>query len=88
MTPCFLYWEALDSVPIEQQVLLIGELKGHAAGQHMHWPNRCATLWSIHHVPPSAQVFKCIEDQHGNHVIQKCAWPCKAESPWKAEALI
>ena len=28
---CRVVQKALDSVPIEQQVLLIGELKGHAA---------------------------------------------------------
>ena len=43
---CRVVQKALDSVPIEKQVQLIGELKGH--------------------------VLKCIEDQHGNHVIQKC----------------
>ena len=36
----------LQTVSVEQQVLLVGELKSH--------------------------VIKCVEDQNGNHVVQKC----------------
>lgn len=49
--------QALDSVPIEQQVLLIGELKGHAA--RLQWerrPNPCLAFFPPFFSPGSARL--------------------------------
>lgn len=46
MYGCRVIQKALESIPLEQQKLIIAELEGN--------------------------VLKCVKDQNGNHVVQKC----------------
>ena len=46
MYGCRVIQKALESIPLEQQKLVISELEGN--------------------------VLKCVKDQNGNHVVQKC----------------
>lgn len=46
MYGCRVIQKALESIPLEQQQLIIAELEGN--------------------------VLKCVKDQNGNHVVQKC----------------
>ena len=46
MYGCRVIQKALESIPLEQQKLIISELEGN--------------------------VLKCVKDQNGNHVVQKC----------------
>ena len=46
MYGCRVIQKALESIPLEQQKIIISELEGN--------------------------VLKCVKDQNGNHVVQKC----------------
>ena len=46
MYGCRVIQKALESIPLEQQKIIIAELEGN--------------------------VLKCVKDQNGNHVVQKC----------------
>ena len=46
MYGCRVIQKALESIPLDQQKLIISELEGN--------------------------VLKCVKDQNGNHVVQKC----------------
>ncbi len=46
MYGCRVIQKALESIPLEQQQIIISELEGN--------------------------VLKCVKDQNGNHVVQKC----------------
>ena len=46
MYGCRVIQKALESIPLEQQKLIISELEGN--------------------------VLRCVKDQNGNHVVQKC----------------
>jgi pumilio RNA-binding family len=46
MYGCRVIQKALESIPLEQQELIVEELQGN--------------------------VLKCVKDQNGNHVVQKC----------------
>ena len=46
MYGCRVIQKALESIPLDQQQLIISELEGN--------------------------VLKCVKDQNGNHVVQKC----------------
>ena len=46
MYGCRVIQKALESIPLEQQKLIIAELEGN--------------------------VLRCVKDQNGNHVVQKC----------------
>ena len=81
MYGCRVIQKALESIPLEQQKLIIAELEGNintifiVLGRFHHFSYvsvHILDLFLIIHFHILGNVVKCVKDQNGNHVVQKC----------------
>ena len=78
MYGCRVIQKALESIPLEQQKLIIAELEGNintifiVLGRFHHFKRSYSGLVPYHSFHILGNVVKCVKDQNGNHVVQKC----------------